>query len=213
MISTVLFDLDGLLSDTEVLHCRAYQTVLGRHGLTLTDQHYEECWIRQGLGIADFLRTQGLAHDPADLRKAKALEYAHLVETCCTPMPGAVELLGRLQGHLTLALASSAFADAVHAVLRKLEIADRFACIVTGSDVNRLKPFPDIFLHAAGRLGVAPGQCIVIEDAEKGILAARAAGMKSIAVPNRHTAGNDFSAADAVVPSLNAVTRELIAGL
>lgn len=213
MISTVLFDLDGLLADTEVLHCRAYQTILLRHGMTLTDQHYEECWIRQGLGIADFLRSQGLTHDPAELRKAKAVEYARLVETCCAPMPGAVELLDRLQGQLTLAVASSAFADAVHAVLRKLEIADRFARIVTGSDVRRLKPFPDIFLHAAGLLGVEPGRCVVIEDAEKGILAARAAGMKSIAVPNRHTAGNDFSAADAVVSSLHAVTRELIASL
>lgn len=213
MISTVLFDLDGLLSDTEVLHCRAYQTVLRRHGLELTEAHYAGHWIRRGLGISDYLNEHGSGIDPAELRKAKAVEYTHLVETCCVPMPGAVELLERLRGRKRIGLASSAYADAVHAVLRKLEIMDRLECIITGSDVRRVKPAPDIFLRAAEVLGVAPGECVVIEDAEKGVVAARAAGMKCIAVPNRHTVGNDFSMASVVLPSLNDVSLELLDGL
>jgi beta-phosphoglucomutase len=210
MISTVLFDLDGLLSDTETLHCRAYQAVLRRHGQELSDEHYAEAWIRLGLGIADFLRTRGLDLDPAGLRKAKAAEYTHLVETCCVAMPGAMALLDRLKGRRGLGLASSAWSDAVYAVLKKLAIAERFSCIVTGAEVERLKPHPDIFLEAARRLGVPPSECVVIEDAEKGIRAGKAAGMKCIAVPNRFTAGNDFSAADLVLGSLDDVTLEMV---
>lgn len=213
MISTVLFDLDDLLSDTESLHCRAYQAVLRQHGVSLSDAQYHDHWIRQGLGVADFLRNQGTGLDPASLRKAKAAEYVILVESQCQPMPGALDLLDRLRGHKTLGLASSAYSDAVEAVLAKLSIADRFSCIVTGDQVQRLKPFPDIFLEAARRLGVAPKQCVVIEDAEKGVLAARAAGMKCIAVPSPRTAANDFSAADRVLASLAQVTVEMIEAL
>ncbi len=128
-------------------------------------------------------------------------------------MPGALDLLDRLRGRKTLAVASSALRNAVHAVLNRLGIADRFARIVTGSDVHRLKPFPDIFLEAARRLAVAPGECVVIEDAEKGVIAAKAAGMKCIAVPSIHTADNDFSAAELVVPALAAVTMDMIEGM
>ena len=210
MISTVLFDLDGLLADTEILHCRAYQAVLSGHGLSLSEEKYREHWMRQGLGVADFLRMHGASVDLGELRRQKAIQYAALVRSSCQAMNGALELLDRLHGQKKLGLASSSYSDAVTAVLAKLVIADRFACIVTGSDVKRVKPFPDIFLEAARRLGVQPQQCVVIEDAEKGVLAARAAGMKCIAVPSHYTAGNDFSAATVVVDSLEQVTVEMI---
>lgn len=213
MISTVLFDLDDLLSDTESLHCRAYQTVLGEHGIDLSDEQYHDHWIRRGLGVVDFLRGRDLNLDPHALRKAKAVQYTTLVETCCQPMPGALDLLDRLCGRKTLGLASSAYADAVDAVLAKLGIARHFSCIVTGDQVRRLKPFPDIFLEAAGRLSVAPAHCVVIEDAEKGVRAARSAGMKCIAVPSCRTGDNDFSSANVVLPSLDQVTLELIDAL
>lgn len=213
MISTVLFDLDDLLSDTESLHCRAYQLVLREQGISLSEERYRDHWVRQGLGVVDYLRDEGLALDPATLRRAKSAQYTLLVESSCRPMPGAIDLLDRLRGRKTLGLASSAYADAVEAVLGKLGIADRFACIVTGNQVPRLKPFPDIFLEAARRLEVTAAECVVIEDAEKGIRAARAAGMKCIAIPSCRTAGNDFSAADIVLPSLDQVTLELIDAL
>lgn len=209
----MIFDLDDLLPDTESLHCRAYQAVLRQHGLDVTDEQYHDYWVRRGLGIADFLQGRGLALDPVTLRRAKAVEYKALVELCCQPMPGALDLLDRLRGGKTLGLASSAYSDAVQVVLDKLGIADCFACIVTGDQVGRLKPFPDIFLEAARRLGVSPEQCVVIEDAEKGVLTAKAAGMKCIAVPSPRTAQNDFSAADLVLPSLDRVTLEMIEGL
>lgn len=213
MISTVLFDLDDLLSDTEGLHCRAYQEVLGRHGIRIDEHQYHDFWIRHGRGIADFLQSRGLALDPAAVRKEKAVEYARLVELHCRPMPGAIDLLDRLNGRMTIGLASGAYSDAVDPVLAKLGIAGRFACIVTGNQVARPKPAPDVFLEAARRLRVEPAACVVIEDAEKGVRAAKAAGMKCIAVPSVRTAGNDFSTADLVLTSLERVTVEVIEGL
>jgi HAD superfamily hydrolase (TIGR01509 family) len=207
MTAAILFDLDGLLADSETLHCQAWQTTLAAHGLAITTAFYCDWWVRRGLGITKFIQARNPALDVALLRRQKAAEYAHLVATRCQPMPGAIELLDHLAaGRWPLALASSAWSDAVQAVLTKLAIADRFAAIVTGNDVPRAKPHPDIFLLAAARLGAAPARCVVLEDAEKGVLAAQAAGMKCIAVPTSFTADNDFSHADLVVPSLCELT-------
>jgi kojibiose phosphorylase len=206
MISTVLFDLDDLLSDTESLHCRAYQAVLHQHGLELSDAQYHDHWIRQGLGVADYLRNQGLSLDPARLRKAKGAEYKRLVESCCQPMPGALDLLKRLRGRKTLGLASSAYSDAVEAVLTKLDIAGFFSCIVSGDQVQRLKPFPDIFLEAARRLGVSPERCVVIEDAEAGVEAGNTAGMYTVGLGPLERVGK----ATAVFPTLEGVTLDAI---
>ena len=213
MISAVLFDLDGLLADTETLHCQAWQATLHEHGIALSVEFYYDWWVRQGRGITDFLLSRELTLSPVTLRAEKAVHYARLVATECTPMPGALELLHRLSGRKELAVASSAWVDAVQAVLGKLNIAGRFRTIVTGSDVERAKPFPDVFLLAAERLGVAPGRCVVLEDAEKGVVAAKAAGMKCIAVPSRYTADNDFSKADLVATSLSEITLDRIDAL
>ena len=213
MIATVLFDLDGLLSDTEPLHCRAYQLALAAHGVTLAEEQYLEHWTRRGLGITDFIRPHRLPVDPATVRRSKAAHYTQLVATCCTPMSGALDALERLGAHKTLAIASSAYADAVGAVLGALGIKDRFACIVSGNDVPRVKPAPDIFLLAAQKTGTPPAQCVVIEDAEKGVQAAHAAGMRCIAVPSHRTADNDFSLADVRLESLRELTLELIDAL
>ena len=210
MITAVLFDLDGLLADTESLHCRAWQATLGEHDVAVSVEFYFDWWVRQGRGVSEFLRSKDLTLDPGFLRAKKAAHYAQLVATCCTPMPGALDLLDRLAGHKQLAVASSAWVDAVHAVLAKLGIADRFATIVTGSDVQRVKPAPDVFLLAAQRLKIAPGQCVVLEDAEKGVVAAKAAGMKCIAVPSCHTADHDFSQASLVVASMDKITEDMI---
>ena len=213
MITAVLFDLDGLLADTENLHCRAWQATLGEHDVAVGVEFYFDWWVRQGRGVAEFLRSRDLTFDADFLRAKKAAHYAQLVATCCTPMPGALGLLDRLDGHKKLAVASSAWVDAVRAVLAKLGIVDRFATIATGSDVQRVKPAPDVFLLAAQRLEVAAGQCVVLEDAEKGVMAAKAAGMKCIAVPSGHTADHDFSQADLVVESLDKITMDMIDAL
>lgn len=210
MIQAILFDLDGLLTDTEQLHCRAYQQVLAEDGVLLTHDEYAEIWIRTGGGIIDLCKLKHLSHDPENLRRRKAAVYQTLVRAELQPMPGSVDLLKRIHGRIRLALATASWMDAATCVIDTIGIRQYFELIVTGSDVKRAKPHPDIFLLAAERLGVPPDDCMVIEDAEKGILAAHAAGMKSIAVPNRHTYRHDFTHATHIVASLNDITDDML---
>jgi len=210
MITTVIFDLDGLLADTEPLHCRAYQEALQLEGITLTESEYIEHWVREGRGIGDWLAQRGLSLDPLALRLQKSKRYLELLSSMLRPMDGVFQLLDSLHPAKTLALASSSYRDAVEGVLAGLNIAHYFKAVVSGLDVPRVKPAPDIFLAAARLVGATPSECVVLEDAEKGIIAAHRAGMPCIAVPTEYTRHHDFSKATLVCSSLNDVTLELI---
>jgi HAD superfamily hydrolase (TIGR01509 family) len=211
--TAVLCDVDDLLAATESLHCRSYCETLAEVGIPLTEAEYADHWVRQGLTIIDFCRLRELAHAPESLRRRKSERYHDLLTTDLRPMPGAVEMLARLRGRYKLAAASSGLREWVIASLQGLGVIDHFDTIVTGSDVARLKPDPEIFLTAAAQLHVPPAECVVLEDAEKGVRAARAAGMKVIAVPSHMTRDNDFSTATRTVNSLWEVTPPLIDSL
>jgi HAD superfamily hydrolase (TIGR01509 family) len=213
MAQALIFDLDGLLADTEGLHCRAYQMALMEHGVELRDADYAEHWVRFGKGIADWLSLRRLTLDPHALRLRKAHHYLQLLASSLRPMDGALKLLESFHGRTKFALASSSYRDAVDGVLAGLGIAHYFAIIVSGLDVEQVKPAPDIFLKAASDLGVEPSACVVLEDAEKGVLAAHLAGMRCIAVPNRYTRHHDFSKATRICASLNEVTPEFLESL
>ena len=210
MISTVIFDLDGLLADTEDLHRTAYQEVFAGLGVEVSDEQYAYHWIRSGKGIEAFLIERNLPFDPAMVRRRKGRLYEQKVAGGVEPMPGSRELLRSLKGRKAMALATSSYPKDAYAVIAALGFEEFFSVKVAKSDVERTKPHPDIFLHAANKMDAAPQHCVVIEDAEKGVLAADAAGMKCIAVPNEHTADNDFSKATLVVNSLERITCELI---
>jgi HAD superfamily hydrolase (TIGR01509 family) len=213
MISGIIFDLDGLLADTERLHCRAYQTALSEHGLAISESDYAEHWVRFGKGIGDWLVQHGWNLEPQELRARKSAHYQQLLVSSLRPMEGAMGLLNALHGKKKIALASSSYRDAVDGVLAGLGAAHYFDVIVSGLDVPRVKPAPDIFLKAAGSLGISPAQCLVFEDAEKGVIAAHRAGMRCVAVPNDYTRHHDFSKATTVCNSLTEVTPEFLHSL
>jgi HAD superfamily hydrolase (TIGR01509 family) len=208
-LRAVIFDLDGLLADTEPLHYASWREVIqDAFGVTVSWDEYCEHWIRRGLGIREYLAKYELVGDAEELWRRKSHRYLPLVEAQLRPMPGALELLGRLHGRVPLALASSSWRTHVDAVLGKLGARHFFDVVATGESVARLKPHPDIFLHTAETLGAAPGRCVVLEDAEKGVLAARAAGMAVVAIPTPYSITHDLASASRVVQSLEAVTLE-----
>jgi HAD superfamily hydrolase (TIGR01509 family) len=183
------------------------------HGVELGTGDYAEHWIRHGKGILEWVDRQGLTFDPHALRMRKSQHYLNLLESSLRPMDGALELLDFLHGKFRIALASSSYRDAIEGVLAGLEIASYFEVIVSGLDVAQVKPAPDIFLLTARVLRVDPTECLVFEDAEKGVIAAHRAGMRCIAVPNDFTRHHDFSKATRVCASLREVNLDLLAEL
>lgn len=209
MPAAAIFDMDGLLADTERLHARAYIDALAHFGHRLDETAYAEHWIRHGLGIDAYVAAHGLPLDPAEVRRHKMSRFDTLLHTELAPMPGAHEILARLGRNMPLALATSSSRSEAARVLDGLGWRECFAVIVTGDDVPRVKPHPDIFLRAASLLGEPGADCIVLEDAEKGIVAAHRAGMPTIAIPTPLTASNDFTLATHRCQSL-AEAAELI---
>jgi HAD superfamily hydrolase (TIGR01509 family) len=212
-IKAIIFDLDGLLADTECLHCRAYQMALLEHDIELREADYAEHWIRFGKGIGDWLTMQGLELDPQALRLRKSTHYLALLASSLRPMDGALDLLKAWHGKRKFALASSSYRDAIDGVLAGLGMAHFFEVIVSGLDVPQVKPAPDIFLKAARDLDVEPAECLVLEDAEKGVMAAHLAGMRCVAVPNAYTRHHDFSKATRVCSSLTEITDDFLRSL
>lgn len=202
IIRALIFDMDGLLTDTEPLHMRGYVEVLRRHGLPISEAIYAEHWIQKGLGIREYL--QGIESDlrPEDLRAEKTIIYDCLVESELKTMPGALELVQAFSGRLPMAVGSASLRKNVLGALEGTGLARYMDAIISVEDVRAAKPAPDIFLAAAAALRVLPEHCLVLEDAAKGIEAAWRAGMPVLAIPNEWTKEADFSKATAVLPSL-----------
>ena len=211
MIEAILFDLDGLMFDSEPHSLAAWEAVLQERGVTL-DQLTIDSIL--GLRIDATARTlidkYHLPDAVQDLGDAKTgYQIAHL-DGNVPPRPGLPELLDEIDRRgLRKAIASSGIRRYVEAVLRVNGLLDRFSVIITGDQVAHGKPAPDVFLAAARALHVEPQQCLVLEDAPAGVQAAKAAGMMCIAVPDQGTAQLDLSQADKVVASLHDVIAVL----
>lgn len=182
----VIFDMDGVLVDSEPVHFATTNVVLARRGASLERDFYDR---RLGLPevefFADVVRHLGLADAPRELAAERVREsLAALAQADLLPMDGALEclLLLRADGR-RLALASSATRAQVSLVADKLGLRGVLSALVSVEDVARGKPEPDLFLEAARRLGCDPGACLVVEDAVAGVVAARAAGMAAVALP------------------------------
>jgi HAD superfamily hydrolase (TIGR01509 family) len=203
-IEAVIFDMDGVLLDGEPLHFAASRSLLGEFGHELHLATYQR-WIGQTFATIwpDLQRRFAL--------RVSAEEYAHRYSTRVlaqyaahsAPLPGARELLeGLEEARMPCALASSSRREWVEAALGTLGFAPFFCETVTGDEVSAGKPDPEIYRTAAERLGVAPGRCLVIEDAPVGIASARAAGMSVVAVRTEMTAGLALDGAARIIDSL-----------
>jgi beta-phosphoglucomutase len=200
----VIFDLDGVLADSEALLAEAAIRLFGEKGVSMTAEDFRP-FI--GMGEDRYLggaaEAKGVALDVAR-DKARLYEiYEDVIGGRLRPLPGAIELVRTCRSRgLRIAVASGADRVKVHANLREIGLPpDIFGTVVDGNEVVRKKPAPDIFLEAARRLELAPDACLVIEDAVSGVAAARAAGMRCLAVTSSFSP-SELAAADWMAPDL-----------
>jgi HAD superfamily hydrolase (TIGR01509 family) len=210
-IEAVVFDMDGVLVDTEHLWDEVREALTEEWGGRYTPEAQE---AMMGMSSAEWSRylheTVGLREPPEVINDEVVRRMLERYRTELPVVPGAVEAVRSLSasGH-RLAVASSSNRPLIDAVLARLGLSDAFSATVSSEEVPRGKPSPDVYLEAASRLGVTPGRCVAIEDSASGIRAAHAAGMKVIAYPNRHYRPADaaLALADRVVESLQDVQR------
>jgi HAD superfamily hydrolase (TIGR01509 family) len=210
-IAAVVFDLDGLLIDSEPLQQWAWHEYAARHGKALEPEMFHQMLGLRAVDaveIAIRLLELPVTGDTA-LRDRDAIFLA-AVPGAILPMPGAVDLIHELRSRgIPLALATSGHRRYVDLALESAGLAGLFDAEVTAELVTRGKPHPDVYLEAARLLGIHPRRCLALEDAPNGILSAKAAGMHCFAVPDETAIPLDYSAADAVRGSLSEVIGEL----
>ncbi len=200
----VIFDLDGVLLDSEPIYLQATNTVLAREGRYLSPElNARYIGWRYTEFIRDVIARLDLAHPPEYYAQATREEAARLFGEALAPPPGAVELIDLLEmAGVARAVGSSSARAWVDRILRNLGLRHRFPVIVGGDDVAHAKPAPNIFLRCAELLGVEPARCAVIEDSPPGVLAARRAGMTPIGLRTAATAGLTLEGCLAIVDSL-----------
>ncbi len=213
VIRGVLFDLDGVLADTERLHWLAYGRVLAEFGVEVGLAEYGAQWTSTGRGPEYACRTYALPLTPDELRARKAPVYLALLHEGVTACRGARAAVERLRPSRRVAVATNAARGEVGLALGQLGLADAFHAVIAREDYGRAKPAPDAYLTAAAAVGLTPAECIVVEDSGRGVQAAVAAGMRVIAVPGELTRDNDFSACVCRLPDLDALTAALLESL
>lgn len=203
-IRAVVFDLDGVLLDSEPLHFRAARRVFAERGKVLTEAEYR-LWIGRGTSDtwtawkAEYRFAEEVSELIARDEEARREEIRRGVD----PIPEAAALARDLAARsLPLAIASSSTLETIDAELAAVGLSEIFPLRVSGEEVERGKPAPDIYLRAAERLGLPPRACLAIEDSPAGVRAASAAGLTCIAVPTPWTCDGDFSEADVTLLSL-----------
>ena len=211
MIKAFIFDMDGVIIDSEPLHIESDKMVGREFGIELTDEE-----LLQYVGMNDEWLWSKLAKKYKintaidEILEMQYLNKIKLLETGkFQKIKGVDDLISdlRVKGIKT-ALASSSAVRFIQSVLDKLELTDSFEVTVSGEDVENGKPAPDIFLRAAELLNVSPKECVVLEDAMHGINGAKKAGMKCIGFKNPNSGNQDLSNADKIVYTLEGLDYE-----
>ena len=215
MIRTVIFDMDGVIIDSEPLWEKAERILLGRRGLDYNPAYREKI---VGLNQKDsgklLKETFNLPETIEELLAERIEILLPLYEKELELVPGFITILKEIkESGFLLALASSSPYRVINFVLDKFSLNQFFSVVVSGESVEFGKPYPDIYLYTAKKLGVKTEECVVIEDSINGVKSAKSAGMMCIAVPDKRLSQNEFQIADVVIGRLDKINAEMIRNL
>jgi beta-phosphoglucomutase len=209
----VIFDMDGVLVDSYHAHARSWQVMAAEWGCTMTGAQFDATFGRTSREIIAALwpDAERSEEEIAAMDARKEAAFREILAADFRPMPGVDRLLHSLfESGVPMAVGSSGPPENVDLVLSLLGKRHWFASIVTGMDVTRGKPDPQVFLLAAYRLGTAPQRCVVVEDAPLGIMAAKAAGMGSVGLASTGRARWMLADADLAIDTLEALSPRVL---
>lgn len=214
MVQCVIFDMDGVIIDSEPIHQECERRMFGLLGIDISNEEHNSL-----VGATDetMWSTLGKMHhlpisitEAIQLKKSLYLEYLKR-ETHIEPLPYVNKLIANFYEHgFLLAVASSSPHEQIDFILKKFELKRYFHTIVSGEDVKEGKPHPEIFLKAARAVGVPPCSCAVIEDSYNGVTAAKKAGMICIGFINPNSGTQDLSKADIIISSFKELAINIL---
>lgn len=213
MIKAIFWDNDGVLVDTEELYYQATREILASVDVALTPEQYRELFLLQGRGAWHLVSERGATSEQVEaLRDRRNALYSQWLIEEPRVIPGVADTLERLRGQYVMGVVTSSRRDHFDLIHQKSGLLSYFDFILTASDVARVKPDPELYRKAVERSGHPPEACVAIEDSERGLAAAKGAGIRCVVVPTALTKDSVFSSADRVVPlarDVPGVVREL----
>ena len=208
MIKAIFWDNDGVLVDTERLYLQATQEIMAAAGQPLSEAEYIEYFLRQGTGAWHLLAGVS-ADEIARLRRARNDRYSELLRQGASAIDGVADVLQQLRGTYTMGIVTSSRRDHFDLIHERCDLLKHFDFVLTSDELPRVKPHPDPYLMAMARAGVGPDEAVVVEDSERGLQAAAAAGIACIVIPTPLTTGGNFAAARRVVDRVALVPAAL----
>ncbi len=208
MIRAILWDNDGVLVDTEGLYFQAGHEVLATQGVELTHRDFAEQSLKKGLSVFDFLPDQN-AELIEQLRLKRNARYSALLAEGVQILDGVIETLETFYGRVQMGIVTGSRRDHFDIVHAKTDLLPFFDFVLAREDYEESKPHPDAYLTAMQLHGLQPDDCVVVEDSERGCVAAVAAGLRVLAVPNALSKDGDFSSAYKILNSVRDVVDEI----
>jgi HAD superfamily hydrolase (TIGR01549 family) len=215
VIEAVVFDMDGLLLDSEQVWDEVREELARERGGRWHERAQRDMMGMSSQEWSRYMHDEvGLAESPSEINAEVVERMAARYRSALPLVAGAVEAVKRIGAAWPLGLASSSNRPLIDLALELMGVADLFQATVSSEEVGRGKPAPDVYLEAVRRLDVEPESAAAVEDSHNGILSASAAGMRVIAIPNTHFPPHDeaLAAADVVLDSLDELTVEVLSG-
>jgi HAD superfamily hydrolase (TIGR01509 family) len=212
MVEGLVFDMDGLMIDSERLYFQAEREIGRRFGKEVRE---ETLWRMMGRkpeeSIEIFVEEVGIPMAPGEVLEMRQRLMRELLQSDLVAMPGLDHIIGAFEKRLKLAIATGAPREFVDIAVDKLKIRKKFAVLQSSDEIERGKPDPEIYVTTCRKLGIAPAHCVVLEDSENGAAAGKGAGCYVIAVPSAYTNRQDFSRADFIAGDLFQAQRHISA--
>jgi HAD superfamily hydrolase (TIGR01509 family) len=209
VIKGIFWDNDGILVDTEPLYFRASGEVLAGFGVELTRQQFIDISLTAGSSLFTLVADQLTTAEMEAARQARDERYAELLSHEVRILPGVEETLASLHGKVRMAIVTSSRPEHFALIHKRSGLLGYFDFVLTRDDYVCSKPHPEPYLTALRKSGLRPEDCRVIEDSERGLLAARRAGLRCLVIPGTLTRNGDFSAAERVLADIREVPAAL----